>query len=322
MSVGEPQPYNATWQAFQQQWLLDVYYSGDSSPGSGSCFTAPVGSAFDSSLMLRILPLGASIVYGYESSDGNGFREDLRQQLINNNASVNYVGEFQGGSMVDNDVEAVNGYRIDQAAVIAEHALPWLPNLVIIHVGTNDAGQNYAIDTAADRLGSLVDRILSAVPGTVVLVSTIIPNGNAATEANIEILNAGITVMVQERSAAGKFVYLADMHTGYITTADLNADGTHPTDGKFYHLLDAYSSVLMIQPDKCVEGYAKMANVWYEAIQEIYSLCWFTSPCFVAGLNDTVGAGVKTTTCEKVPGNAKGPVKIQQGSGYDDGNYV
>ena len=180
------------------------------------------------------MPLGASIVFGYESSDGNGFREDLRQQLITNNASVNYVGEFQGGTMLDNDVEAVIGYRIDQIAVIAEHALPWLPNLVIIHAGTNDAGQNYQVSTAADRLGTLVDRILSAVPGTVVIASTLMPNGNADLEANSLIINSGIESMVQERAAAGKFVYLADMHTGYITLADLNADGTHPTDGKLH----------------------------------------------------------------------------------------
>ena len=78
----------------------------------------------------------------------------------------------------------------------------------------------------------------------------------------------------------------------------------------------------MIQTHSCTEGYVKMANVWYSAIQEIYSQCWFTSPGFVAGLNDTVGSGIKSTTCEKVPGNTIGPVKIQQGSGYDDGDYV
>lgn len=223
------QPWNQSWTDFQQQWLLDVYYSATSNPGGGNCFTAAVGDTFDSSLMLRILPLGASIVHGYTSTDGNGFREDLRQQLINNNASVNYVGEFQSGTMLDNNVEAVIGYRIDQIAVIAEHALPWLPNLVIIHAGTNDAGQNYQVSTAADRLGTLVNRILSAVPGTVVLASTLMPNGNADLEANSLIINSGIESMVQERAAAGKFVYLADMHTGYITLTDLNADGTHPT---------------------------------------------------------------------------------------------
>ena len=60
----------------------------------------------------------------------------------------------------------------------------------------------------------------------------------------------------------------------------------------------------------------------YSAIQEIYSQCWFTSPGYVVGLNDELGLGIKDTTCKKVPGNAIGPVKIQQGSGSDDGDYV
>jgi len=55
---------------------------------------------------------------------------------------------------------------------------------------------------------------LSAVPGTVVLVSTLIPNLNAATEANIEIINANIPAMVQSRVDAGAYIQLVDMHDG------------------------------------------------------------------------------------------------------------
>ena len=107
--------------------------SGISSDVEGTC--VPVGSAFPNDLVLRILPLGASIVYGTDSSDGNGFRGPLRDQLIANGASVNYVGEFQAGTMLDNDVSGFPGYRIDQVAPKMEDALPWLPNLIIIHVG-------------------------------------------------------------------------------------------------------------------------------------------------------------------------------------------
>lgn len=94
----------------------------------------PVGSPFDPQV-LRILPLGASIVYGQDSSDGNGFREALRSQLIANGASVNYVGEYQAGTMLDNDVSGFCGYRIEQITPNLEHALPWRHNLVIIHAG-------------------------------------------------------------------------------------------------------------------------------------------------------------------------------------------
>jgi lysophospholipase L1-like esterase len=135
--------------------------------------------------------------------------------------------------MVDDDVEGHPGFRIDQVAEAAENALPFLPNLVIMHVGTNDAVQDYELDTAAERFGALIDRVLSAIPGVVVLVSTIIVNLNAGFEANIETINSQIPAMVAERANAGKYVYLVDMHDGYITTSDIHtSDKTHPTDGK------------------------------------------------------------------------------------------
>lgn len=56
-------------------------------PGGGSC--AKIGDRFDSSTLLRILPLGASIMFGYGSSDLNGFREVLREKLTGNGAPVN-----------------------------------------------------------------------------------------------------------------------------------------------------------------------------------------------------------------------------------------
>ena len=104
------------------------------STGVGTGPYVPVGSTFDPQV-LRILPLGASIVYGTDSSDGNGFREDLRSQLVANGASVNYVGQVQAGSMIDNDVSGFPGLRIEQVAPLMENALPWLPSLIIIHVG-------------------------------------------------------------------------------------------------------------------------------------------------------------------------------------------
>jgi hypothetical protein len=99
-------------------------------------------------------------------------------------------------------------------------------------LGTNDAIQNYEVSTSQDRLGAMLDRVHSALPETVVLVSTLIPNLNAATQANIDIMNAAIPAMVQQRADAGELVYLADMDNGYITDADITtSDGTHPTDG-------------------------------------------------------------------------------------------
>jgi lysophospholipase L1-like esterase len=61
----------------------------DTPPGTADGPCVPPGDRFNSSLVLRITPLGASIVVGYGSTDKNGFREDLREKLTGNGAPVN-----------------------------------------------------------------------------------------------------------------------------------------------------------------------------------------------------------------------------------------
>lgn len=155
-------------------------------------------------VQLRILPLGASIVYGLKSSDGNGFRYALRNQLVDNGNPVNFIGSNHGGSMIDNECEAWPGYTINQVAEKAEVSIPSQPNLVLLHVGTNDAVQNLDIQNAGDRLRSLIDRLFDTIPGVTVVASTLLPNGNSQTQANVEIYNRKIPEVVQKRQGDGK----------------------------------------------------------------------------------------------------------------------
>lgn len=85
---------------------------------------------------LRILCLGASITYGYESTDGNGYRYGLRGALVSGGNKVNMIGSLTHGTMYNNEVEGWSGYRIAEVAEKAELSLPSLPNLVLIHVGS------------------------------------------------------------------------------------------------------------------------------------------------------------------------------------------
>jgi hypothetical protein len=51
---------------------------------------------------LRILPLGASITWGQASTDGNGYRNHLRELLEQRCTLVDMVGNVQSGGMPDN----------------------------------------------------------------------------------------------------------------------------------------------------------------------------------------------------------------------------
>lgn len=52
--------------------------------------------------LLRVMPLGASITVGYQSSDGNGYRKFLREQLRFAGWEVDMVGSLANGTMKDN----------------------------------------------------------------------------------------------------------------------------------------------------------------------------------------------------------------------------
>lgn len=89
---------------------------------------------------LRIAPLGASITNGYLSSDGNGYRKHLRDQLRLAGWPVNMVGSIHSGSMNDDDNEGHLGWLISQVADSAlPNIVPAQPNVVLINVGTNNA---------------------------------------------------------------------------------------------------------------------------------------------------------------------------------------
>ncbi len=63
----------------------------------------PPESTKPPSFYARILPLGASIVWGVGSSDGNGFRKPLRDRLRQDGwEHVNMVGSQNSGPMIDN----------------------------------------------------------------------------------------------------------------------------------------------------------------------------------------------------------------------------
>jgi len=246
-------------------------------------------------VQLRILPLGASIMYGLKSSDGNGFRAALRKKLIDNgNPTVDYIGSNHCGTMTDNECEGWPGYTISQVAQKAELSIPSKPNLVLLHVGTNDAVQSLDIQHAGDRLGSLIDRLFDAIPGVTIVASTLLPNANPKTQANVKIYNGAIPGVVKKRQAAGKQIVYADFSSSTFSLSDLSSDGTHPTDA----------------------GYAKMAEVWYQGIAAAKGRGWLST--LKLGTSNAVSGGssiTPDTAPAMAPGTTSGSIGTQVGLG-------
>lgn len=203
---------------------------------------------------LRLMPLGDSITYGYLSSTLNGYRGPLRDALVNEGFSADFVGENNTGTMYDNYNEGFPGYRIDNVdSFVARPVGNYLPNVVTLMLGTNDMNQSWDLANAPTRLGKIIDDVLVADPGATVLVANLIPSSTPLVESNIQAFNPQIPGVIAARASQGRHVALVDMSA--VTVADL-ADNLHPSD----------------------EGYQKLANAWNAAILNAANQGWISAP--------------------------------------------
>ncbi|MBN2535039.1 MAG: hypothetical protein JXB88_19315 [Spirochaetales bacterium] len=212
----------------------------DITPGPTAVSTpTPTGST-----ITKIIPLGDSITDGLVVP--GGYRIKLWSSIQNLGATIDFVGSQSNGpsELGDKDHEGHSGWRIDQ---IDSNINGWMdtynPRIVLLHIGTNDIGQNYDIANAPNRLSTLIDKICAKLPGDGKLyVAKIVPLSGQ--DQNINNFNSQIPGIVQNKVNSGKPVYMVDMYSA-LTLSDLQ-DGVHPNR----------------------TGYDKMADVWFNAIRD------------------------------------------------------
>ncbi|MCM2388359.1 phosphatidylinositol-specific phospholipase C domain-containing protein [Streptomyces albipurpureus] len=198
---------------------------------------------------MAVMPLGDSITLGVGSSTRTGYRPALAAELADEAVTAQFVG-----SQVDADGvtrhEGHSGWRIDQLQAEIE---AWLfeakPNVVTLHIGTNDMNRDYQVATAPQRLGALIDQIHTASPDTAVVVASLVPATDPAVQARVNAYNAAIPGIVSSRAAQGYKITQVSM--GGLTTADLN-DNLHPNNA----------------------GYTKMASAFLGGVRELAHKGW------------------------------------------------
>ncbi|HMB44431.1 MAG TPA: LamG-like jellyroll fold domain-containing protein [Candidatus Methanoperedens sp.] len=196
--------------------------------------------------VIKIMPLGDSI-----TSSDSSYRNRLWDLLANNSINVDFVGSLSSGyeTLPDKDHEGHKGWKIDKISARVEDWLSiYRPDIVLLHIGTNDISHNYNLETAPDRLGTLIDKIAVKSPKTKVIVASIIPR---KTDNNATIAyNNAIRGVVTNRQSQGKNVYFADIYNeaGINTDTDLSNE-VHPN----------------------IKGSNKMADVWFKQLKIVLS---------------------------------------------------
>lgn len=130
---------------------------------------------------------------------------------------------------------------------IAGTAKTNIPDIVLMHLGTNDLNQGHSIPQITSDLGSLIDHFRAKNWKVIILIAQIIPCGPPMGGPwcnNVPSLNAAIPTLATQKNQVNSPVVVVDQYTGFDVATD-TADGLH-----------ANSS-----------GDAKMAARWMEKVQ-------------------------------------------------------
>ena len=183
-----------------------------------------------SNATVKIMPLGNSIT---ESSKGlNSYRYYLWHLLVDHGYRVDFVGSQHGvgngppaNPDFDMDHEGHSGWRADE---ILNHIQAWAtaasPDVVLLHVGTNDVCQDQSVASTVGDIGGIIDELRTVNPRIRVLVAQLINSTNCPPAA----LNAKLPALVTEKNQAESPIALVDQYTGF-DPATMTYDGTHPT---------------------------------------------------------------------------------------------
>jgi lysophospholipase L1-like esterase len=204
---------------------------------------------------IRIWPVGDSITEGCCLTYGGAYRTELYQLLTSAGYNVDFVGSLQDANpppnLPDTDMEGHDGFRIDEinAGIQGWFSAIDDPDVVLLHIGTNDAVQDDDMVNAPNRLQALIGQIATLCPQAKIIVASLICAGaskqtwdSQLAEPIIETFNLSVPGVVNDEVSLGRQVYFTDMHKA-LTTNDLSdpVNGLHPSS----------------------TGYAKMATNWF-----------------------------------------------------------
>ncbi len=201
---------------------------------------------------ITIMPVGDSITKGVGSPNYNGYRKPLYLNLTSRGYNYDFVGGETHGDFADPDHEGHSGWHAEEDGTIYDindQVYGWLvanpAEIVLLHIGTNDITYGGQDANEVNDILNEIDRYeVDSNEAITVILALIIDrrtHSPATTQFNIDVND-----MAQNRIAAGDDIIVVDMEHALIYPDDM-ADDLHPND----------------------VGYAKMADVWYNDLDNL-----------------------------------------------------
>jgi lysophospholipase L1-like esterase len=198
------------------------------------------------------MPLGDSITQA--DSQHDSYRRPLWLKLKSSGFDIDFVGSQTShhrgpppNQDFDMDHEGHWGWRADEVlGRVGEWADTELPDIVLLHLGTNDVLQSQSTASTIDEMGQIIDRIRAAKTDVTILLAQLIPVDNPGRNAAIRSLNEDILKLAESKTNEHSPIRVVDQFSGFDPRLD-TYDGLHPNPG----------------------GEEKMAQTWFSVLQQI-----------------------------------------------------
>lgn len=210
----------------------------------------PVASVDGAPTATRIMPLGDSITQA--DRNHNSYRRPLWLRLRAAGYEVNFVGSTRSqylgnapASDFDQDHEGHWGWRVDEVlAQIDRWTQDAKPDIVLIHLGTNDILGGQSFDSTIAELQKLIQIMRQRNPRLKILLAQLIPSSSG--EALTQQFNERIVRLARSLNTEESPVVTVDQFSGFDAKQD-TYDGLHPNES----------------------GEQKMASRWFQALEKM-----------------------------------------------------
>jgi lysophospholipase L1-like esterase len=193
---------------------------------------------------VRVMPLGDSITESWVTGSLNNpsYRYFLWNRLTTAGYAVDFVGSRTTRSNGTNlyldfdfNHQGISGVRVDEltpggsrhaATVSAIQAAD--PDIVLLHLGTNDLIQNREIPAIVQHVSTLIDMLRATNPNVTVLLAQVITcQYNGCTPTRVTQYNAQLSTLAASKTSAASPVIIVDQH-GAVPLSEL-PDKVHPS---------------------------------------------------------------------------------------------
>jgi lysophospholipase L1-like esterase len=203
---------------------------------------------FRTQSLTRVMALGDSITQQF--STNTTWRYYLWHKLLDAGKNVDFVGPFQSNTNgyppnpdFDQDHAGISGIRADEVLQqVGGWASAAQPDVVLIHLGTNDLRQGQSPSSTINDISGIIDVLRSVNPNVKIILAKIIPASDAP-PGSVNDFNDLIPGLAAQKSTGQSPITVVDQNTGFSLNTDSD-DGLHPNDNGDHKMADKWFNVL------------------------------------------------------------------------------